>query len=257
MDSHLTSKINYLVTNARKGGVLTAGYLHQMGFSYELLRRYEKSGWLDSLGYGAFILHGDTVDWMGGLWALQTQAKKKIHVGGKTALEFKGFAHYLKQRPTKVYLFGSEKKLCRSGSNDTIGAGAVVKFSPIKLFASGIDEGFSQYQKGELSIRISSPERATMEMLYHVPREQTFEEALLITENLTSLRPSLVQKLLEGCNSIKVKRLFLYSAEKHGYPWAKRLDLTRVSLGTGKRVIAQGGVLDKKYQITVPREAEQ
>jgi hypothetical protein len=256
VDSHLTSKINYLVTNARKGGVLTAGYLHQMGFSYELLRRYEKSGWLDSLGYGAFILHGDTVDWMGGLWALQTQAKKKIHVGGKTALELKGFAHYLKQRPTKVYLFGPEREALPLWFK-RYDWGLVVKFSPMKLFASGIDEGFSQYQKGELSIRISSPERAAMEMLYHVPREQTFEEALLITENLTSLRPSLVQKLLEGCNSIKVKRLFLYSAEKHGYPWVKRLDLTKVSLGTGKRVIAQGGVLDKKYQITVPREAEQ
>jgi hypothetical protein len=256
MDSHSTSKINYLVTNARKGGVLTAGYLRRMGFSYELLRRYEKSGWLDSLGYGAFKLHGDKVDWLGGLWALQTQAKKKIHVGGKTALELKGFAHYLKQRVTKVYLFGPEKEALPLWFNRQ-DWGLVLKFSPVKLFAPNIDEGFSQYQKGELSIRISSPERAAMEMLYHVPREQTFEEALLIMENLTSLRPSVVQKLLRACNSIKVKRLFLYSAEKHGYPWTKRLDLTKVSLGRGKRVIAEGGVLDKKYQITVPREAEQ
>ena len=256
MNSHSTSKINYLVTNARKGGVLTAGYLRRMGFSYELLRRYDKSGWLDSLGYGAFKLHGDTVDWIGGLWALQTQAKKKIHVGGKTALELKGFSHYLKQRQTKVYLFGPGKEALPLWfrRHDW---GLTLKFSPVKLFASSIDEGFSQYQKEGLSIRISSPERAAMEMLYHVPREQTFEEALLIMENLTSLRPSLVQKLLESCTSIKVKRLFLYSAEKHGYPWAKRLDLTKVSLGSGKRVIAQGGVLDKKYQITVPREAEQ
>jgi hypothetical protein len=256
MNSHSTSKINYLVTNARKGGVLTAAYLRRMGFSYELLRRYEKSGWLDSLGYGAFKLHGVTVDWMGGLWAIQTQAKKKVHVGGKTALELKGFAHYVKQRQTKVFLFGPEKETLPLWFRRH-NWGLVLKFSPVKLFAFSTDEGFSEYQKGELSIRISSPERAAMEMLYHVPREQTFEEALLIMENLTSLRPSLVQKLLEACNSIKVKRLFLYSAEKHAYPWVKRLDLTKVSLGSGKRVIAEGGVLDKKYQITVPREAGQ
>ena len=203
MASDSTSKINYLVTNARKGGALTAAYLRRMGFSYELLKRYEKSGWLDSLGYGAFKLHGDTVDWMGGLWAIQTQAKKKVHVGGKTALELKGFAHYVKQRQTKVFLFGREKETLPLWFR-RYDWGLVLKFSPVKLFASSVNEGFSEHQKGELSIRISSPERAAMEMLYHVPREQTFEEALLITENLTSLRPSLVQKLLEGCNSRKV-----------------------------------------------------
>ena len=255
MSSHSTSKINYLVTKARKGGALTTSYLRQMGFSYELLRRYEETGWLDSLGYGAFKLHGDKVDWVGGLWALQTQARKQIHRGGKTALELKGFGHYLKQRLTKVYLFGPEKEALPLWFK-RYDWGLTLKFSPVKLFASTIKERFSEYQKGDLSIRISSPERAAMEMLYHVPREQTFEEALLIMENLTTLRPSLVQKLLEACNSIKVKRLFLYSAEKHGYPWVKRLDLTRISLGSGKRVITEGGVLDKKYQITVPREAE-
>jgi len=256
MSSYSISKINYLVTNATKGGVLTAEYLRGLGFSYELLRRYEKSAWLDSLGYGAFKLHNDTVDWMGGLWALQVQAKKDIHVGGKTALELKGLAHYVKQRQTKVYLFAPPKEtlpLWFKRHN----WGLVLKFSPVKLFTSNIDQGFSQHQKGELSIRISSPERAALEMLYHVPHEQTFDEALLIMENLASLRPSLVQKLLEGCNSIKVKRLFLYGAEKHGYPWVKRLALTKVSLGSGKRVIVDGGILDKKYQITVPREVEQ
>ena len=256
MSSHSTSKINYLVTTARKGGVLTVGYLRQLGFSYELLRRYEESGWLDSLGYGAYKFHGDEVDWMGGLWSLQSQVKKKVHAGGKTALELLGYAHYLRQRATKIYLFGPEKEALPLWFK-RYNWGVALKFSPVKLFSAATEEGLSEYRKGELSIRISSPERAAMEMLYHVPREHTFEEALLIMENLTTLRPLLAQKLLETCNSIKVKRLFLYSAEKHGYAWVKRLDLAKVALGSGKRVITEGGVLDKKYQITVPRETGQ
>jgi len=48
-----------------------------------------------------------------------------------------------------------------------------------------------------------------MEMLYLVPQKQTLNESSLIMENLVSLRPKIVQALLENCNSIKVKRLFM------------------------------------------------
>ena len=93
-----------------------------------------------------------------------------------------------------------------------------------------------------------------MEMLYHVPTKVSFEEAALITENLVSLRPRLVQDLLENCNSIKVKRLFMYLVEKHEHPWVSKVDLSNVYFGEGKRSIVKNGKLDKKYNITVPLE---
>ena len=40
---------------------------------------------------------------------------------------------------------------------------------------------------------ISTPELATMEMLYLIPNEQSFDEAMKIMEGLTTLRPQLVQ----------------------------------------------------------------
>lgn len=49
-----------------------------------------------------------------------------------------------------------------------------------------------------------------MEMLYLVPKVHSFEEADLIMESLSTLRGDLLQKLLEKCNSVKVKRMFLY-----------------------------------------------
>jgi hypothetical protein len=62
----------------------------------------------------------------------------------------------------------------------------------------------------------------------------------------------LVQQLLESCASVKVKRLSLHLAEKHGHPWLNQLDQTKISLGSGKRVLVPGGRLDPKYLITVP-----
>ncbi len=91
-----------------------------------------------------------------------------------------------------------------------------------------------------------------MEMLYFVPDRVTFEEAVLIMENLVTLRPQLVQSLLENCNFIKVKRLFMYMAELHGHPWADQIDKSEIDFGKGKRLIVKNGMLDKKYMITVP-----
>jgi hypothetical protein len=38
--------------------------------------------------------------------------------------------------------------------------------------------------------------------------------------------------------------------------WFKELNLDKINLGTGKRMIVKNGVLDTKYQITVPREIQ-
>lgn len=91
-----------------------------------------------------------------------------------------------------------------------------------------------------------------MEVLYLVPKEQSFDEALLLMDGLTLLRPRLVQTLLEQCRSIKVKRLFMVLAETCSHSWLKKLDLSKVDLGKGKRMIVKGGRLDSKYGITVP-----
>ena len=69
---------------------------------------------------------------------------------------------------------------------------------------------------------------------------------------LNTLRPSMVQDLLEDCRSIKVKRFFLWCAEDAQHPWFSRLDLDRISLGQGKRQLFKDGVYDSRYQITVP-----
>ena len=70
---------------------------------------------------------------------------------------------------------------------------------------------------------------------------------------LTTLRPRLVQELLEKCCSVKAKRLFMYLAEKHKHAWVKKIDTAKVDLGKGKRSLCKNGHYDSKYQIVVPK----
>jgi hypothetical protein len=58
---------------------------------------------------------------------------------------------------------------------------------------------------------------------------------------LVNLRPGLVMSLLKACASVKVKRLFLALAERHQHQWLRHLNLNKVDLGKGKRMLAPGG----------------
>jgi hypothetical protein len=59
---------------------------------------------------------------------------------------------------------------------------------------------------------------------------------------------------LESCASIKVKRLFLFLAEKANHSWVKHLNIEKIDLGSGKRSIVKNGVYNPKFKITVPAE---
>ena len=252
MSTHRMGKINQLVMEWPQGTVRLASSLNKLGYSKDLLKKYVYSNWLESLGYGAFKLAGDSTGWEGALFALQSQQNSTIHPGGKTVFQLKGYAHYLSQRHTIIFLFGSPQDcLPKWFKNqkwyDTINYSATSSFD----YSSKIY--FSELELGNFNIRISSLELAALEMLYLVPQQQSFDEALQLLEGLTTLRPKILQSLLEKCKSVKVKRLFLYMAEKNNHTWFKDLNLKRINLGSGKRVIVKDGNLDKRYNITVTR----
>ena len=235
-----------------KGLALTSNHLKEQGFDAQLLARYKRSRWLEPLGNGAYQRHGDKVDWQGGLAALQQQLKLSVHCGARTALDLQGYGHYAAFTARNVCLFGHPgQKLPKWFREYDWHVNLVYRMTA--LFPRGLYDSFVDFPVGDFSVRIASLERAAMEMLYCVPSEQGFDEAQRIVESLLTLRPVLVQKLLKTCNSIKVKRLFMYMAEKSNLPWVEQLDLRKVDLGKGDRTVVEGGRLDPKYRITVPR----
>ena len=134
--------------------------------------------------------------------------------------------------------------------------GVRVRYTATNLFAGEQSQGLTKREIGSYSVNISAPERAMMELLYDVPQRESYEEAKLLMEGLTTLRPRIVHSLVMSCTSVKVKRLFMVLAEGCRHPWVKKLDLSGADFGKGKRMLAKGGRFDSKYNITVP-EARQ
>ena len=109
---------------------------------------------------------------------------------------------------------------------------------------------------GDWPMVLSTPERAVLELLDELPGKETFHQADMLMEGLVSLSPKRMSRLLAECRSVKVKRLFLWLAERHGHTWLERLDREDINLGKGKRMLVRGGKLDPKYLITVPGDLD-
>lgn len=253
MALHNDTKLKKLLTTWPHGTVCLASELKRRGIGYDLQMQYKKSGWIKTIGQGAVTKSGDNVFWYGGLYALQAQGKLEIHVGAKTALTMYGLAHFVDMSHERVQLFGQPGTKLPSWFKN-FKWGPNIEYHRSSLFAEDTNLGLQSKNLRSFDIKISSPERAFLELLDLVPQNETFNEALLISESLSTLRPKLVQQLLENCSSIKVKRLFLYLAEKQGHAWVKKLNVERIDLGKGDRQIVVGGVIDPKYRITVPEE---
>jgi len=249
----MESKLNNLLSVQPLGTVLASSWLTDHDYSPELQKRYKKSRWFESIGTGALIRHGDEVDYLGGLYALQTQLGLSVHPAAKTALSMQGKAHYLELSAKRVQLFGGQdENLPLWFKKHDWGVSVDCK----KTSLLPPELGLVELDHKSFKVKVSSPARAVMECLYLAPKTQPLMEVFQLVEGLNNLRPASVQKLLEGCSSVKVKRLFLYMADKAGHEWFDFVNLDKVDLGSGKRSIVKEGVYISKYQITVPRELE-
>jgi len=253
MSTGIGSKINHLLNSQPLGVVLLSSWMVREGYSHDLQQRYKKSNWLKPVGIGAFIRSNDKVGYEGAIYALQAQNGFTIHPGGRTALSLLGKAHYLDLSASQVVLFGDRgEKLPTWFKNHDWG----IKVAYHETSFLPPDLGLTKVELSNFSIKVSGAARAIMECLHLAPQKQELIECFELMEGLNNLPPKQVQTLLENCQSVKVKRLFLYMAEKADHGWFKHLDLRNVDLGKGKRSIVNGGVLIDKYRITVPKELE-
>ena len=243
-------KINSLLRSEDSGVVFLSSWLRKEGISTQLLNSYKKNSWFYPIGRGAWMRVGDKPTYQGGLVALQKQAKTHIHIGGRTALLLLGKAHYIELAPKQIILFGGhQEKLPKWFSK--FDWGYEIVYFPTSFLPPTI--GLKSIEQGPFSFLISCPTRALMECLYLSPKLYDLIECYEIMEGLDALHPKQVQKLLEVCSSVKVKRLFLYMAEKANHIWYRHLNLETINLGKGKRSLIKNGIYIPKYGITVPK----
>lgn len=236
--------------------VTTRKWLASKGMTRHAIDNSLKSNRLKPLGVGVYTRMESPLSWQSVVCSLQLMMDQEIYIGGLSALQQQGLAHYLSGTEVKIVHLYSDAKLpswvgkiesdTRFIWHGTKTLWAENLFS-MELFSREID-----WHKGLPALKVSCPEKAFLEMMMDVPKSVSFDHANEIMQGMTSLSPNKLEKLLKVCRSIKSKRLFLWFAEKQGYAWFNKLDLTGVDLGIGNRVIAKSGKLDKKYFITVP-----
>lgn len=254
MSTNNKTKINQLLSTIPQGTVLLTSWLVEQGYSLDLQKRYRKSQWLESIGTGAMMRSGDKIDYYSAIYALQKQAGLSIHPGGRTALSLLGKAQYLELSSVRAVLFAGEREQLPVWFQNHDWSVKIDYYSTSFLPK---DLGLEDLEIKNFSIKVSCATRAMMECLYLAPTEQDLQECFELMESLNNLRPKIVQQLLEQCSSIKVKRLFLYFADKAEHTWVKHLDLQKIDIGKGKRSLVKNGTYVAKYQITVPKELEE
>ncbi len=245
------TKLKTLVKNIKPGTVALASWLEYLGISRDLQKHYLRSGWLEAIGRGAYKKPEDELNWEGGVYTLQNQTNLRIHVGALSALSLQGFSHYIRLNRQILYLFSPYKEKLPKWFKD-FNWGIPVYHQQSSFLPEKAATIIHEIKN--ISVRISSAERAIMECLYLAPKEFDLVECYHLMEGLVNLRPQLVQGLLKQCKSVKVKRLFLYLGDKANHQWMKFLDTSVIDLGSGNRRITEGGVYVSEYNITIPKE---
>lgn len=279
MNQRNSSKLNRLHSLLDEGLLAPTSWLEEQGYSRALLSKYVESGWLVSPARGVYRRPGPQLKWQHVVASLQLLAGSFLHVGGRTALVHRGLGQYVRLSGAETILLHGpevlpawvnklglqERFVVRNDAmfgalrtrRDT--QGVLVDFHDQPIGAGQLaDFGLQQMTWGawDWGLLYSSDERAMLEVLQDVPTKESVYEADVLMQALGHLRPARVSALLQACESVKVKRLFLALADRHRHAWLAHLDLTKVDLGTGKRMLVRGGKLHPKYLITLPADLD-
>lgn len=244
------TKINNIRKQTPSDGILLTSWLEKSGISRSEISDYTESGWLQRVATGVYTFVGDNPTVYGILASYQSQGALSYHVGAASALELKGFSHYVAMGKPTAVIFSPIRPRLPKWLNSAELDMRIVEVST-KVFG---DIGVEQTEYNGRKLTVATPERAIMECLLLSPSQYNLMDVYYLMEMLTSLRSGIVQQLLENCTSVKVKRIFLYMAEKAGHRWFAKLDLSKISLGSGTRSYSKGGVKNTGYDIVIPKE---
>src|SRR5574337_855445 len=94
MSSSASAPLKRLADDLLPGMPVSSHWLADRGISAQLAYGYVKRGWLESLARGVFAKPGTALGRDPSL-GLLAELGYRVHVGGKTALAWHGYEHYL------------------------------------------------------------------------------------------------------------------------------------------------------------------
>jgi len=169
MTKRSDGKLNRLQRELPEGLLADAAWMEAHGYSSALRSQYVRAGWLESPARRVYRRSRAPLTWPQVVISLQTVLDLPLTVGGRTALEQLGYAHYLSAEMREVHLYGPKRpptwldslpldvafrwhNSLRLFPGD---AGAQAEPSPVMVSAADLS----------LPIRYASKERAALELL--------------------------------------------------------------------------------------------
>ena len=233
-----------LVSHVHEGHPLSVEDLARYGLSAKHASRLAATGWLRHLGRGTYAPPGVDLDRDASL-ALLARTIPGLHVGARTALNWRGMRHNLSFKET-LSLWGDKPLKLPSWFVERFPA----HYQATQIFDSAVPAslGLGPLPTGRPDVPVSMPERALLELLSEVGRRYSLEDARNLVESVRNLRPATIEELLSHLTRIKVARLANMFADELGLPWAELARKHSDRLGGGRWVAKgkTGEVLDLK-----------
>lgn len=224
------TKLNSLYRRWAPGAPLTSENLAALGISADLAVHYARAGWLTRLARGVYCRPNDTLD-LNACLILMQRSVEGLHVGGKSALDWYGVRQYLSQQSV-LHLYG----WTTTRLPDWFTACFPAEYHRKRLFdeppADPLHAG--PFEKRNGAPRVSTPERALLEVLSEVGVRQPLQEARELAESTYGLRADVLRELLQRCTSVKTVRLCLLLGRELALPWATKLDPAQLPTGSAR-----------------------
>jgi len=263
-----TPRLKRLLDKVPPGFMVDTAWLKgREGIDPKSIHEYVARGWLERIIRGVYrrplpenVQESRDSDWQVPLLSLQWILDRDVYLGGESALELAGYAHYLSlgNKPS-AHIYGdvpSWLKRLPTKTQFVVHSRVLFGDNPTGIMDASrdVDSSAAAVNVWRWPIKASSPERAILEALDELPNQASFDNLDKVFEGLTSLRPKLLTELLTACRSVKVRRLFFVFADRHQHAWNKHIDTAKIDFGSGPRALVHGGKLHPKYRIYVPAD---
>ena len=265
MSRSRTSRLKPLLDDLPQGFIVDTAWLKARGIGSKSIHNYVKQGWLERIIRGVYRrplptgARSKELPWQAVILSLQHLMGYDVHLGGRDALDLAGHTRFLMLGEGQlVHLYGdvpSWMKRLPSTGKFVLHRTTLFGDDPVGIESDHPVQGQKNWMAGvwRWPMRVSSPERAILEMIADLKSNPDVEYVDIYFQTLEYLRPDLLMKLLKACRSIKTRRLFFVYASIYQYDWTLELDTDQINLGSGPRALVPGGKFHPKYQISLPK----
>lgn len=217
-----------------RGAPLDVSFLREQGLSAFHASHLAKGGWLTHLGRGVYMLPGDTLT-RDGCLAYLMRRHAGLHVGGKTALSWRGVRHNINFREV-ITLWGEKQVRLPAWFLERFEC----TYQTTRLFDASIQKDYAlqALPGGNPAVLVSAPERALLEHLSDVGKTESLQDTRDLIESTRNLRLPVLETLLAHTTRIKVVRLARSLSEELDLPWAAMAKTYSEKKGGGSRWVA-------------------